>query len=121
MGSDRYGIEARASGNLQRGEMPGMLQSLLADRFKLVLRREARTLPVYELVVAGGGLKIAAMKEGGCTPRDNIRWDLIDLEAPLYIFDGSRRRVLSQSPETRPTPRWPRVDRIEAGASRCRR
>jgi uncharacterized protein (TIGR03435 family) len=40
----------------------------------------------------------------------------IDLEAPLFACEGfTRRRVPSQSPETRPRPRWPRVDRIEAG------
>ena len=68
--------------------MRGMLQSLLADRFKLTLRRETRTMPVYELVVADGGLKIAAMKEGECIAKKEIRWDLIDLEAPLYVCDG---------------------------------
>ena len=84
MRSDRYAIEATAAGNATPDQMRAMLQSLLADRFKLTLRRETRTLPVYELVVADGGLKIAAMKEGECIPTKEIRWDLIDLEAPLY-------------------------------------
>jgi bla regulator protein BlaR1 len=113
--SDRYAIDARAAGNATPDQMRAMLQSLLADRFTLTLRRDTRTLPVYELVVADGGLKIAAMKEGDCITRKELRWDLIDLEAPLYICGGPRRRVLSQSPETRPLPRWPRVDRIEVG------
>lgn len=113
--SDRYAIEARAAGDATPEQMRAILQSLLADQFKLTLRRETRALPVYELVVADGGLKIAAMKEGDCIPRQKVRWDLIDLEAPLYICDSARRRVLSQSPETRPLPQWPRVDRIEAG------
>ena len=114
--SDPYFIEAMAAVESTPDQMRAMLQSLLAERFKLTLRRERRILPVYELVVADGGLKIAAMKEGECTPAKEIRWDLIDLEAPLYACEGfTRRRVLSQSPETRPLPRWPRVDRIEAG------
>ena len=50
--ADRYDIEAKAAGNATPLEIRGMLQSLLADRFKLMLRRETRTLPVYELVVA---------------------------------------------------------------------
>jgi uncharacterized protein (TIGR03435 family) len=37
-----------------------MFQSLLADRFKLKVRRETRELPVYALVVAKGGPKFAA-------------------------------------------------------------
>ena len=56
------------------------------------------------------------MKEGECITAKEIRWDLIDLEAPLYICDGAAEDgLLSQSPETRPRPRWPRVHRIEAG------
>ena len=110
--SDRYAIEARAAGNATEDEM---LQSLLADRFKLTLLRETRTLPVYELVVADAGFKITPMKEGDCIAKQQLRWDLIDLEAPLYVCGGPRRRVLSQWPETRPRPQWPRVHRIEAG------
>ncbi|MGA3328309.1 MAG: TIGR03435 family protein [Terriglobia bacterium] len=38
-----------------REQMILMLQSLLADRFKLKVRREIKELPVYALVVAKGG------------------------------------------------------------------
>src|SRR6185503_16449909 len=54
---DRYEIHATATANATPDQMRGMLQSLLADRFKLALRRETRTMPVYELVVANAGLK----------------------------------------------------------------
>jgi uncharacterized protein (TIGR03435 family) len=37
-----------------------MLQSLLADRFKLRVRRETKQGPVYALVVAGGRSKLSA-------------------------------------------------------------
>jgi len=37
-----------------------MLQSLLADRFKLRLRRETKQGPVYALVVAEGGAELSA-------------------------------------------------------------
>jgi uncharacterized protein (TIGR03435 family) len=47
-----------------------MLQALLADRFKLALRRETRELPVYELVAAKNGIKIAPLKEGSCIAPD---------------------------------------------------
>lgn len=42
-----------------------MLQTLLADRFKLKLHRESKVQPVYNLTVAKGGLK---MTEGPSTP-----------------------------------------------------
>jgi len=112
--TDRYKIEARA-GNATPDEIRSMLQSLLADRFRLRLRREVRLLPVYALSVANEGLKIAAVKDGECIPPKEVRWDLVDLEAPLFICGGGQRRVLSQNPETRPVPRWPRVVRIEMG------
>jgi len=40
-----------------RGEMLLMLQSLLAERLKLKVRREPKQLPVYDLVIAKGGPK----------------------------------------------------------------
>lgn len=113
--SDRFLIEARAPRSSTPDDVRSMLQSLLADRFQLTLRREVRRLPVYELSVANGGLRIAAMKDGECTPMKDVRWDVIDLEAPMFFCEGVQRRTLSQNPETRPLPRWPRVDRIEAG------
>jgi uncharacterized protein (TIGR03435 family) len=113
--TDRYRIEARA-GNATPDQVRSMLQSLLAERFRLTLRREVRRLPVYELSVANEGIKIAAVKDGECIPPKDVRWDLIDLEAPLFICGGGQRRVLSQHPETRPLPRWPRVVRIEMGS-----
>jgi bla regulator protein BlaR1 len=114
--TDSYAIKAKAADNATLDQMRGMLQSFLAERFKVTLRRETRILPVYDLVAADAGLKITPMREGECIPLKEIRWDLIDLEAPLYGCGSFRRGVLSQSPETRVRPRWPRVDRIEAGA-----
>ena len=66
--SDHYEVDARAEGAATLEQMRPMLQSLLADRFKLTLRRKARQLPVYDLVAATDGLKVAAMKEGRCVP-----------------------------------------------------
>src|SRR5260370_23033644 len=45
-----------------------MLQTLLADRFKLTIRRETKELPVLALVVAKGGpkLKKAEIEEKDC-------------------------------------------------------
>jgi uncharacterized protein (TIGR03435 family) len=61
--SDRFDIEAKAVGDPPRAQVLSMLQSLLADRFKLVLHRETRELPVYELLPAKSGPKF---KERAC-------------------------------------------------------
>jgi uncharacterized protein (TIGR03435 family) len=52
---ERFDIEARASASATKDEMRLMMQSLLADRFKLVLHRETREGPVFALVLAKPG------------------------------------------------------------------
>ncbi len=72
-----YDIIAKPETKPKRSEIWLMLQSLLADRFQLTVRRETRELPVYALVMArkdgkpGPGL--TAAKEGICTPPDPTR------------------------------------------------
>jgi uncharacterized protein (TIGR03435 family) len=58
-GSALYDIEAKAEGDhaRRRDEFRLMLQSLLTDRFKLKLHREAKEIPVYALVVGKDGPK----------------------------------------------------------------
>ncbi len=48
-----------------------MLQALLAERFKLVIHREIKEMPVYKLVVAKGGPKLqkADIEEKDCPDR----------------------------------------------------
>jgi|HubBroStandDraft_1064217.scaffolds.fasta_scaffold01177_3 bla regulator protein BlaR1 len=66
--SDRYNIEAKSddssadmlrklSDDEQETQARLMLQSMLADRFKLALHHEMKELPVYVLVVAKNGPK----------------------------------------------------------------
>ena len=65
--SDRYTIEATTEGTpgeeMTRGPM---LQALLEDRFRLKLHRDVREVPVYDLVVASGGPKLQAARDGSC-------------------------------------------------------
>jgi uncharacterized protein (TIGR03435 family) len=59
--SSRYDVMARAPAsdqNSTREQVRQRVQALLADRFKLVVRRETREAPVFELVVAKGGHKL---------------------------------------------------------------
>ena len=73
--SNRYQIQAKIEDSLYAAmqSMPSaqrleqiawMEQSLLANRFKLRLHFETRDMPVYALVVAKGGPKLTAAKDG---------------------------------------------------------
>ncbi len=48
-----------------------MLQSLLADRFKLKVHFETREMPVYELVVAKGGPKLVTLAKMDSSSRQS--------------------------------------------------
>ena len=54
---DRYDIVAKAEGNPSEAQVLRMTQALLADRFKLVIRRETKELAVYLLVPGKSGPK----------------------------------------------------------------
>jgi uncharacterized protein (TIGR03435 family) len=59
--TDRYNLEAVADGNSTQDRMREMLRSLLADRFRLAIRRETKPGRTYELVVANGGPKLESV------------------------------------------------------------
>jgi uncharacterized protein (TIGR03435 family) len=63
---EMYDIEAKAPANA--GRMQVMIRGLLADRFKLVMRVEQKTMPVYALSVASGGpnLQKSTIAEKDC-------------------------------------------------------
>ncbi len=56
--SDLYTITAKAESDANKDQVRVMLQRLLADRFKLTLRRESKEVNVYALVVGKGGPKL---------------------------------------------------------------
>jgi uncharacterized protein (TIGR03435 family) len=56
--ADRFVITAKAEDAAGDSELMKMLQTLLADRFKLALHRETRTAPAYVLEVAKNGPKL---------------------------------------------------------------
>ncbi len=54
LNADRFDIVAKAADNAPPGQMLMMVRTLLADRFKLVMHRETREMPIYNLVLARG-------------------------------------------------------------------
>jgi uncharacterized protein (TIGR03435 family) len=64
--TDGYNIEAKPESKTDQKRMWLMLQTLLADRFKLSMHRETRVLPVYELQAVKNGHKLPAPQRGAC-------------------------------------------------------
>jgi uncharacterized protein (TIGR03435 family) len=58
MRSERYDIEAKSDRPFDRAQGMFMLQKLLADRFKLKLRREPKEVSIYALVVDKNGPRL---------------------------------------------------------------
>jgi len=103
--TERFDIDAIAADGTTFEQTRVMLQAMLADRFKLAVRRETRTLPVYELAAARGGMKIRPLKDGDCvTPVPGKKVGVPF--GPLTECGGFRRQIVNPSPD--------RIDRIDA-------
>ena len=70
MNTENYDIVAKASENIRLDEARAFLQTLLADRFNLVIHRETKEVPVYELQVAKSGLKLGPSQQNNCVVFD---------------------------------------------------
>ena len=73
--SAHFDVAAKAAPDTPDDALSPMLRTLLAERFKLVVHRESKTLSAYALTVAKGGLKIKEAQPGeasGQTRRGSI-------------------------------------------------
>lgn len=61
--SERFDISAKIAPGATKEQFHLMLQNLLMERFHLVLHRESKQLPGYELVIAKSGLKLKESTE----------------------------------------------------------
>jgi uncharacterized protein (TIGR03435 family) len=66
MESTRFDIVAKLPEGATKDQVPEMLQTLLADRFKVVIHKESKVMAIYAMVVAKGGSKLKECDaEGG--------------------------------------------------------
>ena len=94
--SERYDIVAKVPKDAPTGQIPAMLQHLLAERFRMSVHWAARQTPGYALVVGRSGPKLAksppenaARSSFGFTPSGHLAWKghtLGDLAKSLSIF-----------------------------------
>jgi uncharacterized protein (TIGR03435 family) len=69
MAQQRFEIQAKIPDGVSEDKVPEMLQSLLAERFKLTIHRDKKELPVYALIVGKSGPKLT---EASAKPDDPI-------------------------------------------------
>jgi hypothetical protein len=90
--SERYMIEAKAEGPVNRRVMQGpLLQAILENRFQLKTHRVSREAPIYVLTVAKGGPKLKRFQEGSCsvTPQLDIN-GVSEPPAPPQLPPGQK-------------------------------
>jgi bla regulator protein BlaR1 len=94
----RFDIVAKAAGAAPREQKMLMLQTLLADRFKLAVHRETKIMPGFVLMVAKNGPKLAKAKDptgsdvdSGATP-GSTRYHGVSMK----LLAGSLARDLGQ-------------------------
>jgi bla regulator protein BlaR1 len=78
--TDTFAIEATMPAGTTSDQSRQMMQTLLADRFKLVIHWEKRDMPIFALVIGKGGFKLKASDPAkdapiaphsiGCPPED---------------------------------------------------
>jgi len=96
----RYDIIAKAGHEVPKDQLALMLQTLLADRFKLTLHRENKLQPVYKLVIAKGGLKLRESqgpqtRDPNCAPPKCMAFNNTDIWSfAAVLADRMGRPVL---------------------------
>jgi uncharacterized protein (TIGR03435 family) len=132
--AERFDIEAKMERPVTRPEeWQPMLQSLLAERFKLVFHRENRQMTIYELVVAKNGPKLSAADMSKCDPANPacsgfnasptaIIGTTVTMEQFAVRLARSTGRVVADKTELKGTydlkVEWPRDDPFtSAGAT----
>jgi uncharacterized protein (TIGR03435 family) len=99
--SDKFDISAKSGTPPKGDELRLMIQSLLAERFGLVLKRETREMPVFALVIAKNGPKFHDAKDsdpniiGPPLPAGSARPHTVRLYRGRYIAQGGRISLLT--------------------------
>ncbi len=108
--ADRFDVTARAPRDTPEETVRVMLQGLLAERFKLEIRKEQRPMPIFVLTVSKRGLKL---KESSRRPA---------IRLPTRRQSSAQPRVELRSHHDRPDCRIPSTSRWwVSAASRDRR
>ena len=78
--AERYDINAKAAGEVPEDQLRLMMQSLLAERFKMTTHRQTKEMQAYLLQVGKGGVKV---KESGSEGEMDIKPDQARMQVSL--------------------------------------
>jgi uncharacterized protein (TIGR03435 family) len=93
---ESYDIFAKAGTSVPVSQLRMMLQDLLANRFRLVVHRETRVLPVYELAVAKGGPKLPAANADTSSPKVHAAVSLPRVKNDSFLFADASMAEFAQ-------------------------
>src|SRR5205814_6167137 len=82
-GAERYDIVAKTPSAASQQKLRAMLQSLLAERFKLEIHRDTKEMQVYTLVVGKNGHKLKASEDDGEPSLSPGRVNVVAKRMPL--------------------------------------
>ena len=85
--ASRYDIVAKAAGPVPQLQLRLMMRALLAEKFRLVLHRERKEMPVYVLSTFTGAVKLAPAGDG------NASGEIVSQPAGL-VFRGANTAKL---------------------------
>jgi bla regulator protein BlaR1 len=109
--SERFDLEAKTGAAASETQIRTMLQTMLDDRFKLVLRRETKEIPVYALMVGKNGSKLREWN----TNEDGIRLPLPKMarreDAVGYFMDRGKMQTFIDDLSRNPSIDRPVLDR----------
>jgi uncharacterized protein (TIGR03435 family) len=96
--SERFDVVAKLPDGAKQEDVPKMLQTLLAERFKLTVHREQKTLPIYALIVGKGGSKLQKTdgEPGGLRMQMGMKGRQIQGKVTLDGLVGMLSRLLDR-------------------------
>jgi uncharacterized protein (TIGR03435 family) len=102
-----FNVTAKVAPGATAEQVKGMLRNLLAERFKLVFHYDKKELPVYDLVVAKGGLKMRepAPEAAGAAPPPFVSENKLPKDAdgfPIYTAPRGSMRMFRANGLERP-------------------
>jgi uncharacterized protein (TIGR03435 family) len=82
---ERYDVRARTNNAVSVSMLRKMVQELLSSRFSLRAHQEEKLTPVYDLVIARGGVRLTASK-GDALPQGSLKENLPRVVDGSFVF-----------------------------------